>query len=176
MAVYLQDGLVLLDSGSVATSTDCCCGGGGTGACCIDGGCSILSEDDCTTGHGYYWGDGSTCDPDPCGIGLACYSLQCPGTVPPSVLCGPEIELVCSFATPEECANSTDHGFPNCRFIGGSDCSECNCLGGIPCGVCCNPGDLCCTDPDTGEYSCADPESGCPTPGSPFDAPFFQNN
>ncbi len=148
----------------------------GVGACCVDGGCSILSESDCTAGHGYYWGDGSSCDPDPCGPILCCFSSRCEWQEPTTVLCGPDIEIVCAAATPEECANSTDHGFPNCRVIGGEDCCECNCFCDRQCGVCCGPDDLCCTDPDTGAYSCADPESGCPEPGSPFDVPFFQDN
>jgi hypothetical protein len=40
-----------------------------TGACCIAGVCSVLSEADCIAAGGTYQGDGTTCDPDPCGGG-----------------------------------------------------------------------------------------------------------
>ncbi len=39
---------------------------GATGACCIFGVCSILSENDCVTSSGFYKGNGTDCDPDPC--------------------------------------------------------------------------------------------------------------
>ncbi len=37
-----------------------------TGACCIDGICSIETEVNCVGSFGFYQGDGTTCDPDPC--------------------------------------------------------------------------------------------------------------
>lgn len=40
-----------------------------TGACCFPGGtpCVIVSETQCFNGGGAYFGDGSSCDPSPCG-------------------------------------------------------------------------------------------------------------
>ncbi len=50
MAVYLDNGMVLLDSGLVATSSDCCCGGG----CCFgDFGCLDLNQSDCLAAGGF---------------------------------------------------------------------------------------------------------------------------
>ncbi len=65
MSVYLQDGMVLLDSDMVATDAMCCCN---TGACCVDTDCSIQTESDCTDMGGTYQGDDTTCDPNPCGM------------------------------------------------------------------------------------------------------------
>ncbi len=74
MPVYLQGGMVLLDSGLVAIDTGCCCGGGG-GACCITGVCSIQSDETTCIGlGGHYFGDGTDCDPDPCPLIGCCLS------------------------------------------------------------------------------------------------------
>lgn len=46
-----------------------------TGACCApDGSCSIFTESDCLAQGGTYYGDGSTCDPNPCPppVGACC--------------------------------------------------------------------------------------------------------
>ncbi len=70
MAVYLQGGMVLLDSGLVAISTDCCCG---VGACCNeDSTCNIRTELECIGLGGTYLGNGVPCDPNPCGGGACC--------------------------------------------------------------------------------------------------------
>ncbi len=62
MSVYLQSGSVLLNGGSIATSSDCCCGGV-TGACCFrDGPCTPdVTQTDCENAGGYYRGDGTMC-------------------------------------------------------------------------------------------------------------------
>ncbi len=50
---------------------------GTTGACCISGECSILSSDDCTAAGGYYAGNGTACEDDPCAeIGCCYYDLS----------------------------------------------------------------------------------------------------
>jgi len=38
-----------------------------TGACCLPGGCTVITQADCLAQNGTYMGDGSACDPDPCG-------------------------------------------------------------------------------------------------------------
>ncbi len=42
-------------------------GGGTTGACCIGTECSILTSNQCAEAGGIYQGDGTPCDPNPCG-------------------------------------------------------------------------------------------------------------
>ena len=47
------------------------------GACCFsDGSCLVLSGADCVTQGGDYQGDGTVCDPNPCGqvVGACCFS------------------------------------------------------------------------------------------------------
>ncbi len=73
MSVYLKDGMVLLDSGSVATSSDCCCGGG---ACCANDGSGCFTEPDedtCLALPGRWLGDGTTCDDIICAFCNGCY-------------------------------------------------------------------------------------------------------
>ncbi len=115
---------------------------GGTGACCIDGACSILSADDCNTASGYYWGDGTDCDPSPCPA-LGC--CQCPDGS-----CETRISADC--ITP--CIFT-----PGDRFC---------CDGGGPLGtaVCCNASSpfyqTCCGyDNDTGASWCCDEGYSC---------------
>ncbi len=50
MSVYLNDGMVLLDSGMVATSTDCCCGGP-----IICGDCFCVESGPFEDGMGGFW-------------------------------------------------------------------------------------------------------------------------
>jgi len=41
--------------------------GGEVGACCLpDGMCHILEEDACYDADGYFWGEGTVCQPNPC--------------------------------------------------------------------------------------------------------------
>ncbi len=43
--------------------------GRASGACCVDDVCSIQTAADCAAGGGTYQGDGTVCDPNPCGAG-----------------------------------------------------------------------------------------------------------
>ncbi|MCH7719605.1 MAG: hypothetical protein IH988_01260 [Planctomycetes bacterium] len=58
-----------LDSGFVLARFGACNGPPPPpiGACCIEGTCSETTEGTCVEGGGAYEGDGTTCDPDPCG-------------------------------------------------------------------------------------------------------------
>jgi len=67
MPVQLHSSRVLLTGGLVAIDSDCCCGGGETGACCHGTTCDIETETDCIGSGGVYQGDGTDCDPNPCG-------------------------------------------------------------------------------------------------------------
>jgi len=43
-----------------------------TGACCVDGDCFVYTAAECAAASGSYGGDGTTCDPNPCGTGACC--------------------------------------------------------------------------------------------------------
>ncbi len=120
------------------------CGGGGIGACCIDGFCSILSAADCATSSGYYFGDGTDCDPDPCSD-LGC--CTCPDLTCGVTLSG-DCVFPCSFTINSHCCPSgfeqttaycCDNGF--------------TCCGGFDPNTCCNDLTEQCTHP-------VDPDSG----------------
>lgn len=76
MSVFLQDGMVLLDGGSVATDVACCCG---PSACCLpDGSCVLTNtQTECTILGGNFFG-GLSCDPpeNPC-PGACCVGGVC---------------------------------------------------------------------------------------------------
>lgn len=78
MSIYLKDEMVLLDSGSVATSEDCCCAGG---VCCdCDGNCDdATNQEDCEANGGQWFAD-QTCDDNPCDTlvkGACCVGTDC---------------------------------------------------------------------------------------------------
>ncbi len=152
------------------------CGGGTTGACCIQGACSILSEADCAGFSGYYFGDGTDCDPDPCADIGCCVSIGA---------------TFCSTIFPDDCTGTTAGA--------GSFCWPEGNITGIT-GACCFEREIGCSSFEVGGpfYWCCDPtigESCCPIilsccpagqvcspddfgciPAPVFDDPFFKNN
>ncbi len=106
MAVYLQGGVVLLDSGLVATSDNCCCSD--TGSCCCSsiipiGSCHVLTESGCIAAGGTYRGDGTPCDEDhPC-LGACCRTVDGAHT--------------CSIETKDDCDGLSG------TWVCGKDCS-----------------------------------------------------
>ncbi len=81
MAVYLQDGMVLLENGAVATSSDCCCGG------CTDCAPQLLFHAFCIDEDGNCHVGPDNCDGTCSGAIVDCnsfwlvynqYCIQCP--------------------------------------------------------------------------------------------------
>ncbi len=137
------------------------CGGGG-GACCIGNSCSVLSADDCAAAHGYYNGDGSDCDPDPCGVtGACCFPAQilCPGV--DDIDCGVGDGQAClDSALPGDCTFAGGHFlgfFPITCAMHSSDCNP------IPPGSFCCPAETpdCCGDNEHGWACCTDIQTCC---------------
>ncbi|MCK4657905.1 MAG: hypothetical protein KAV82_00145 [Phycisphaerae bacterium] len=53
--------------GGGLTTIEITCTDAGTGACCFeDGACSVMAAVDCINTGGFYWGEGTDCDPNPC--------------------------------------------------------------------------------------------------------------
>lgn len=53
--------------GGGLTTIEVTCTDAGTGACCFeDGACSVIAAIDCVNTGGFYWGEGTDCDPNPC--------------------------------------------------------------------------------------------------------------
>ncbi len=53
--------------GGGLTTIDMTCSSPGNGACCFEGGsCSVMVARDCAIAGGFYWGEGTDCDPNPC--------------------------------------------------------------------------------------------------------------
>jgi len=152
MSVYLQDGMVLLNSGSVAVETSCCCGGVG-GACCLpEGPCVIETSAECLADDGIYLGDGTSCIGVECsggGSNIGC--CVCPGPTAdcPSFRC-------CSTTVDIECLEP-------CQFLGtNTHCCDFGdgklaCCGNAPLQQCC-PGENtdagCCPDFALYGYTC----------------------
>ena len=44
-----------------------------TGACCLGEACQLLTQGTCANADGFYLGDGTLCDPNPCLLGACCY-------------------------------------------------------------------------------------------------------
>ncbi len=119
---------------------------GTDGACCIHGVCSILSEDDCVTSSGFYFGNGTDCEPNPCD-GLGCCSGPSSCVTTPETDCaftweGPGVFCCvgsggacsnCIEALNESCCISLDGTFGYCCDLSVNECCDDTCC---PIGFC----------------------------------------
>ncbi len=131
------------------------CGGG---ACCVYGVCSILSQDDCNTASGHYFGDGTDCDPDPC-IHIGCClqgelcqtftSIQCASVG--GIFVGDPRGTFCWPA-----GDTSGFGIVSCCFPGDNRCIGGNGLDYF----CCTPPNICCSGTESG-IACCSPEQTC---------------
>ncbi len=83
--------------------------GRASGACCVDDVCSMSTAADCAAAGGTYQGDGTVCDPNPCGgvaTGACCINGEC------------------SILSSDDCATASGYYFGD-----GSDCDPDPCPG-----------------------------------------------
>ncbi|MFN8547021.1 MAG: hypothetical protein U0527_03380 [Candidatus Eisenbacteria bacterium] len=94
------------------------------GVCCLpDGSCILTDINDCIgVQSGAFWGDGTTCDPNPCGAVGACCAWQ-----------GSQGGPVCSVTTGTGCATAGEFGYPGIWYGQGTDCVPDPCQGEQPC-------------------------------------------
>ncbi len=129
-----------------------------TGACCIDGVCSQLSEDDCATAVGYFFGNGTPCDPDPCPdlgccvTGEFCETILGSDCIFPSIFIGAN-----KFCWPE--GDTSSFGVVSCCSPGDTLCQDefLNYFCCTPPNTCCNPTSCCTPDQTCCEgFGCCD--------------------
>ncbi len=147
------------------------------GACCVDDVCSIQTAADCAAAGGIYQGDGTDCDPNPCGgiVGACCNSGFCSVISESDCISGggyyfgdgsdcdpdPCADIGCCLTAPRNCNTilSTDcmgtFVSPGTFCWPEGDGSEFNTVS------CCLDGDNTCISGDGLDYFCCTPPFTC---------------